>query len=182
MITQSAALVGKIVSAGCLSGKMNVGGVGAGESNTYLLVDDAGNEVPAVVVDEITAFTATENDIRQGMVAATDSGVTVGTKEIPPYLAHQGSKAVMAGKAFTINGTNYDYDKLQAIICLYNSNMANSVAANMVVINNNVYAVQSVDSLAAVTKDDAAKAIVLNIINNTNKPQILRYLYLREND
>ena len=46
---------------------------------TYMLVDSAGNEIPAILVDEKVVFTATANDIRYGMTAATEDGVTVGT-------------------------------------------------------------------------------------------------------
>lgn len=147
---------------------------------SYIFVDEEGNEVAGTLVEEKTVFDATENDVREGKVFATELGVKTGTKVIPIYFAHQGSKIVTAGKAFTINGNNYDYTKLQAMICLYNSNSANSVATEKVVINDNVYMVQSVDSIAVVTKDDTTKNIVLNITNDTNKPQILRYFYFRE--
>ena len=56
------------------------------QGGTFLLCDEAGTEVVAVVVGEETLFTATENDIRLGAVAATDKGVTTGEKFIPSYV------------------------------------------------------------------------------------------------
>ena len=49
------------------------------EDNVYILVDDHGNELSAVMTEEIVDLTATANDIRTGKTAVTDDGVTVGT-------------------------------------------------------------------------------------------------------
>ena len=50
--------------------------------DVFILVDEAGNEATAVYVEEATVFDATANDIRAGKIAATESGVTVGTLEV----------------------------------------------------------------------------------------------------
>jgi uncharacterized protein YabE (DUF348 family) len=46
---------------------------------TFTLVDEDGNEISGVVVDQEVIFTATDSDVRQGKVYASDNGVSVGT-------------------------------------------------------------------------------------------------------
>lgn len=153
------------------------------ETQTYILVDEAGNEVPAVLVSEETVFTATENDIRRGTVAATAKGVTEGTKEIPPYYVTEGVRFVPAGSAFSITMSEKDrhnYTKLQAIICPYSGSMAGSVAAEKVTINDNVYPVGSAEIVAAVTVDDATKTINLGITNKGTAPYVIRFFTYKE--
>ena len=48
------------------------------DSVVYILVDEEGNEIPAVYVDSEVALTATADDIRAGCTAATDAGIIVG--------------------------------------------------------------------------------------------------------
>lgn len=55
-----------------------VGGI-VGYGKTFVLVDENDNEITGVVVDEMTIFTATAEDIKQGKIAATDSGIVTGT-------------------------------------------------------------------------------------------------------
>ena len=55
-----------------------VGGI-IGYGKTFVLVDEKNNELTGVVVDELTLLTATAEDIKQGKIAATDSGVVTGT-------------------------------------------------------------------------------------------------------
>lgn len=57
----------------------NVVGGGSGFGKTFLLEDESGNQVTGIVVDELTIFTATAEDIKLGKVAGTDSGVVTGT-------------------------------------------------------------------------------------------------------
>lgn len=54
-----------------------VGGI-TGYGKTFILQDESGNEFTGVVVDEVTVFTATAEDIKLGKIAATDSGVVTG--------------------------------------------------------------------------------------------------------
>lgn len=54
-----------------------------GSDRTYILVDDFGHEVTAVVSDAHIILNATPNDLRLGKTAATAEGVIVGEKEIP---------------------------------------------------------------------------------------------------
>lgn len=53
-------------------------GVVTYDANTYILVDQDGNEIPAVLTDEEVDLTATAKDIRAGMTAVTDEGVVEG--------------------------------------------------------------------------------------------------------
>lgn len=61
-------------------GAVNTGSGGGGDdTNMFMLVDQSGKEVPAVVVDQLTMFDATADDIKLGKVAANDDGIVVGT-------------------------------------------------------------------------------------------------------
>lgn len=57
----------------------NVVGGGSGFGKTFLIEDENGNQLTGIVVDELTIFTATAEDIKSGKVAGTDSGVVTGT-------------------------------------------------------------------------------------------------------
>ena len=46
---------------------------------TFLLEDENGQQLTGIVVDELTIFTATADDIKLGKTAGTDSGVVTGT-------------------------------------------------------------------------------------------------------
>lgn len=153
---------------------------GTDETQTYLLVDEAGNEVAAVLVSEETVFDATANDIRLGKVAATADGVTTGTKEIPSYNTREGFTLITAGKQLTIPTVDYDYTKMQALVCAFNTSLSNSVSTEKVAINDRVYNVQSVDALSVVTKNDSNQTIDFGVTNDSDKPQIVRYVYYKE--
>lgn len=152
-------------------------------AETFILVDEDGNEAPAVLVEESTVFDATENDIREGKVAATNSGVTTGTKVIPSYHTTEAISIVKPGESFNIPLPSmdlYDYTKLQAIVCPFNESLSTSVAAEKTVINNKVYPVQSNTALSSVNKDADSKSIVLGIYNETDTPYLIRYFTYRE--
>lgn len=157
-----------------------IASIGAGK--TYILRDEAGTEMVATVVGEETVFTATANDIREGMVAATDEGVTTGTKVIPSYHTVTGYMLIPSGGNFAIQFTDelYDFTKLQAIICPFADSIANSVAAEKVAIDEKVYAVNSAVSLATVTRDSENKTINLGIVNESETPYLLRYFTYKE--
>lgn len=155
------------------------------DSVTYILTDKDGNEVQAVFVDAETVFDATANDIRIGTTAVTDSGVTVGEKVIPSYHTQQGVRVIPVGSSLTLLNTDeaidsYDYTKMQAIICSFNSSLTDSVSTQQVSIDDNVYDVQSVVSLSSVTKNHTSKTIELGISNNTESPLIIRYFMYKE--
>ena len=156
--------------------------VAAEDVLTYILVDEDGNEVPAVLVDREIVFTATANDIREGAVAATSEGVTVGTKEIPAYITNEGVMFIPSGSAFTIPlpGDRCEYTKLQALCCKFNTSVDNSVATDMVSIDGKVYNVGSVEVNAEVTSELVNKLINLGMTNETDTPYVLRYFTYKE--
>ena len=49
---------------------------------TIIIEDENGEELVAVVVDQETIFTATDEDVKKGKVYASENGVSVGTLEI----------------------------------------------------------------------------------------------------
>lgn len=150
------------------------------DANTYILVDQDGNEIPAVLTDEEVELTATTNDIRIGTTAVTDEGVVTGDKEIPSYYVSEGYRIVTAGSSFVLPTNNFDYDKLQALFCKFNTNLDDSVYTDKIVINNSVYTVLSAEKLSDVTKAGTNAQIDFGIVNNTEHRYILRYFMYRE--
>lgn len=149
---------------------------------SYVFVDEEGNEVTATLVEQETVFDATENDVRAGKVFATNTGVKVGTKEIPAYHTSEGKKVIQSGKTYTITfgDEKYDFTKFQAIICPYNSSLAKSVAAEKVAIDEGVYAVNSTELLATITRDSENKSINLGVTNDSGNLYVLRYITYKE--
>jgi len=49
---------------------------------TFVIEDENGSEVMAVIVDQETILTATDEDVKKGKVYASDNGVSVGTLEV----------------------------------------------------------------------------------------------------
>ena len=150
------------------------------ENGAYILVDENGVEVPAVFVDEVTRFTATANDIRIGTTAVTDSGVTEGTKEIPAYITHEGFKLIPDGSSFILYTKYYDYKKLQAVICKFNTSMTDSVAAEKVAINGSVYPVQSTAAESIIIKNEENQSINFGIVNNSGAPYLIWFFMYKE--
>lgn len=174
-------LKGNISSGESITGRISVGTIIDDKTQTYILIDEDGNEIPAVLVDEEVALTATANDIRQGTTAITDDGVITGEKEIPSYNTREGARLIPQGSKLIIpTATHYDYTKLQAIVCLYNTNMSNSVSAHQVVINDCVYFVGSIDNLSTVLKDGDNFRIDLGLTNSTGQPNIIRFFMYKE--
>lgn len=152
---------------------------------TIVLQDEAGYEVVAVLTDEPVTLTATENDIRMGTTAVTNFGVTEGTKVIPSYHIREGYKIVTPGSTvFLTNQDNtvndYDYTKMQAMICLFNANEADSVSTTKVSINDGVYNVQSTELLSSVTKNHESKNVEFGITNDSSSMWILRFFMYKE--
>ncbi len=150
------------------------------DGNAYILVDEDGNEIPAVLTDDKVDLTATSNDIRKGSVAVTDDGVITGEKEIPAYHTFQGYRIITAGSLVKHTTEKHEYTKLQAMVCSYNTSLANSTATEKVVIDNHVYSVQSAEPIAQVTVNYDTGSIEFGIKNETTRPQILRYFYYKE--
>lgn len=157
---------------------------GAGLAQSYIIEDSDGKQLTAVMVDKDTTFDATENDIREGKVAATEKGVVTGTKVIPAYHTTQGAQIIPSGSTVMITTLKsmdlYDYTKLQAILCEFNTTIEDSVFAVKVSIDNHVYNVLSTESLSDVVKNASDKTIEFGVTNETDNPQVLRYFTYKE--
>lgn len=157
---------------------------GSGEiPTTYILVDEDGYEIPAVLTEEEVELTADPvTDIRVGMTAVTEEGVVTGQKEIPAYIATEGSKLITAGSKFLLpipNG-NYSYTKLQAIFCPYANSLTSSVAAKKVAIDGKVYPVDSTIPDATITLNSDDELVDFGITNDSGSPYLIRYFSYRE--
>ena len=153
------------------------------EDNLYLIVDEHGNQLLATYMEQDEITSATPNDIRIGKTAVTENGLIEGTKEIPAYHVTEGIQMIQAGKEFRIrikNKDRYNYTKMQAIICPYNASLANSVSAEKVCINDNIYVVGDTTSIAEVTLDHDNQEIVFGITNETNNIFVIRYFSYKE--
>ena len=157
---------------------------GALNAKTYQLECNGGTaEIMAVVVDEETIFDADVNDVRAGKVFATNNGVKVGTKNIPAYNTCEGYRIIAPNEEFKIvlsASDLYDYTNLQCIICPFNTSISDSVAADRVVIDGNLYEVNSSTVLSEVTKDATEKAIKLGITNDSSSSYIIRLFTYKE--
>lgn len=157
---------------------------GFGFPKTYILTDENGNELTGVYVESETIFTATDNDVREGSVYASNNGVSTGTKVIPAYHTYEGYKLVTSGNQFIIKLTSpldlYDYTKLQAIICIFSNSEPESVQSEKVCISNNIYAVNSTEIISVVNKDSENKTINFGITNDSENIYIIRYFMYKE--
>lgn len=148
---------------------------------TFIITDEEGNELNAVVTDKEVILTANAaTDIRDGTVAVTDEGIVTGSKIIPSYHTYEGTQLITAGSQFKIRNIYDGYTKLQALVCAFNTSLLDSVLTEKVVINDNVYNVQSVVSVSLVDKQDDAGYINLGITNDSSDMKILRYFYYKE--
>lgn len=194
-ITQSGFLRGSVKANGNLTGTIRPQGVLKGtiskplivgdNETVYIIRDDAGNELVGVLTDVKPVLDATANDIRKGVTAVTEEGITEGTKIIPKNYTTYGDILVFSGDDFYIQLANKelalaDFVKLQAIICEYTGNTKESKAAEFVVIDNAVYAVRSSAKIADVTKDIENNIINLGITNTSEKDYVMRYITCKE--
>lgn len=151
---------------------------------TFILLDENGNEITGVVVDQETIFTAGDNDVRDGMIYASDDGVSTGTKDIPAYRTTAGSAIIDPGANFCIpmsDYNQYDYTVFQCMISLVNfDDMNNSVNTSMIALNDGVYQVNSIEKLASVSKNTETLSIDLNITNDTENYYVIYYFTYRE--
>ena len=151
----------------------------------YLLTTpESGDTVYAQLESqEMIELTATPNDIRLGSVAVTETGVVEGEKDIPAYNTKQAVAAITANSEFKIKFKDryYDYTELQAMIAPFNKSLAKSVAVDRVVIEDNIYNVNSTDIISVITKDHENKTINFGITNNETRYVIRYFLYREEN-
>lgn len=180
---QNGNLIGALKPQGVLKGVISKPLIVGDDETVYILRDDNGNELVGVLVDVETVLDATPNDIRKGVTAVTEKGVTVGEKVIPGYLTHEGVKVIRPGKKFEVHlpeSNQYDYNLLQCLICDFKSNFDDSVATTKVVIGDDVYEVQSTNSISVVVRNHDTQSIDLGIINETDMPQVLRFFTCKE--
>lgn len=158
--------------------------VGGSIPQTYILVDEAGNEITAALVSTETVFDAGPNDIRLGKTALTDMGAIVGEKEIPAYHTSEGFKVITNGKALKINlpQNRCEYTKLLAMVCTLNTNVSNSVSTYMVSIGDKIYEVNSTTELSVITVDLDNSAIDFGLSNDSGKTCIIRFMTYKEED
>ena len=150
---------------------------------TFVIEDDNGNEYTGVVVDQETIFTATDNDVREGLVYASDSGVSTGTKVIPIYHTREGTKIIAPNNELKITLEQYDlydYAYLQCIVCQWDTSLPLSLIDIYKVIDSNVYQTGSNVVLQSVTKDSQTKSVSLGIMNTGDVPVVIRYCVYRE--
>lgn len=155
-------------------------GDGGGPLETFILVDEDGHEMALTLTEEEVPLTATANDIRKGTVAVTDAGVITGEKIIPSYNTTEGHRLIPNGSDLVIYIGDYDYTKLQAIVCPFNSTVAKSVAADKVAIEGVVYPVQSSIAEATVLVNHTTKSVNFGITNTSGKPCLIRYFSYKE--
>lgn len=151
---------------------------------SYIFVDEEGNEMAGALVSQEMVFDATENDVREGKVFASELGVKTGEKFIPSYVTREGYRIIPNGSEYNITTLYdmdlYDFTKLQVIICSWAGSLDGSVAAQKIAINDGVYAVNSTDLLSTVIKDSTTKSIKLGIMNDSGSPCIIRYFTYKE--
>ena len=156
---------------------------GAAPLKTLIIKDENGVELTGVITGSEVIFTATDNDVREGSVYASENGISTGTKVIPPYHTSHGSKLVPKGQDVTLSLPYlnlYDYTVLHCIICSYNTDLSDSTSAEQVVFFDAVYNVQSTEVVAEVTKDVDNKRINFGFTNNTDNHIVLRYITYKE--
>jgi len=160
----------------------NMAGCYSPMGKTFIIEDEHGNQLTGVVTEQKQIFTATDNDVREGMVYAGDSGVSTGTKDIPAYYTTEGTKLVANGEFLKIPLLHYEYTALQCIICEYNTNLQNSVSAKQVVINGFIYNANSTDVISEVTTELTSSGGVINlgITNTSGIPVLIRYFTFKE--
>lgn len=149
-----------------------------------ILVDEDGNEYPAILTADEVVITADENDLRLGETAILKDGIGVGEKFIPSYHTTEGRVIVPNGSEYKITllrqYDRYNFTKFQAMICDFNTSDIDSTSVHTISLHGNVYSARSDMSMSSVSKNHSDKSISLGIINNTGKPQILRFFTYKE--
>lgn len=159
-----------------------VGGVAT--PNSYEIIGEDGTTLLAVATpsgkEEI--LTAQPQDIRAGKIAAISDGIVEGTNTIA-YRTTTGVRLIRPGEVFSIplsQFNRYDYTKFQCIIVKKNTSATDSVEANKVVINEQVFPVSSTNKISDVTKNSETKSIDLNISNTTETSFYIKYFTYKQ--
>lgn len=182
---QNGNLIGTLKPQGVLKAAISKPLIVSDDETVYILRDEYGNEAVGVLVDVETVLDATPNDIRKGVTAVTEEGITVGEKVIPIYFTTYGYNLIPSGEVIRISFVSddmqlADFTHLQALVCLFDGSVSKSVATEMVVISDSVYNVRSNEKLATVVKDVENDRIDLTIINTSESMLLVRYFTCKE--
>jgi hypothetical protein len=149
------------------------------ERVVYTVTLDGENEVFAQLHgEEKVQLTATPNDIREGSVAITETGVITGEKFIPSYISRYGKKYVLANSEAVITGAATDYKQIMISIAPFDSSLDASVGINYVSVDDSVYDVNTGLKVASITKDVANDRVNLGVI--ATEKSVLRYFLVEE--
>lgn len=149
------------------------------ERVVYTVTLDGENEVFAQLYgEEKVQLTATPNDIREGSVAITETGVITGEKFIPSYISAHGAKLTPANKPVTLSSYESIYDQIMVTLAPFESSINESVAIRYVSIGDSIYDVTTGSKVSDIKKDIANEQIVLGI--TPTEKSVLRYFVLRE--
>lgn len=149
---------------------------------TFIFTDDEGTEITGVVTEQEQVFSASVADVKIGKTFASDEGVKTG-EDTKTYRTTQSSRCILPNESYSIPLDDYDkynYTKFQCIIAKFNTSLYDSVATNKIAYENNVYEVNSTTSLSQITKNQDAKSIDLNIVNNTDDTYVVHYFTYKE--
>ena len=155
----------------------NVVGGGTAPLKTLIIDDGSGNEIVGIVTESIQVFDATPADVRINKTFVSDNGIETGENTIT-YRTEQGFQLVRPNKDFILplsEYNKYNYTELQCMIAPFNTTVEDSVAVDKVVLKNSVFAVNSIEQLSVVTKDNNSKSINLNITNTSEKIYCIYY-------
>lgn len=158
----------------------NVAG-GFGNPKTYILTDNNGKEITGVLVDNVTVFDATPEDVRVDKVFASDEGVQTGV-DTKTYRTTMASRVIKPGESLSIPLTYYnayDYTKFQGVIVLYNTSYSTTVNTIGVTVGDSVFSIDT-SKLASITKNAETKSVDFNIVNTTTNTYEIFYSTYRE--
>lgn len=147
---------------------------------TYALTNADGTQRAYAVLESEApvTLTATNNDIRSGTTAITNTGYTEGTKDIPAYYSGCGEVFVQAGATAIINDLEYDYKYLMVTMAPFNTSVSESTAVKYVSVENAMYEANATEKLADITIDTVNQQVNLGII--AEELSVLRYFIVRE--
>lgn len=151
----------------------------------YLQTDNGDIAYATTQVEmERNPLTATaKQDVRLGKTAVTSEGVVTGEKNFPSYETTASKVVIYPEMEFKVrleDKDTYDFTRLQAIFCAFNTTPDDSVNAEKVCIDDTVYAVGSTVTLATVNKDAETKTINFGITNTGDTPVVVRYFTYKE--
>ena len=156
----------------------NMAGCYSPMGKTFIIEDENGNEITGVVTEQEQIFTATDNDVREGMVYASDNGVSTGTKNIPGYHTRYGYKFALPGSEVKISVPEYNYNNLFVTITTYDSSVDGSLSSTYVAIDGRMYVAGSATKISDITVDTVNEQINLGM--TVTEKSVVRYLVTKE--